>query len=255
MTGAARPSAGSVSLIGAGPGDPELLTLRAARRLAAAEVVLYDRLVSAEILALANPQAEFIYAGKEKGQQDEVQQEIFRHLALHAGAGKRVVRLKSGDPLVFGRGAEEAEYLLSLGIAVEIVPGISSAIAVPGQAGIPVTYRSLSSSFTVVTGHARKNGAIDWRSHAAAETLIILMGVETRVEIAQALIAAGRAASEPVAFISRGCTASETTVETTLAEVAAGNVAVESPAIFIAGEVVRLRERLKEVTAHGLAVA
>jgi len=252
LAAASRP-AGNVSLVGAGPGDPDLLTVRALLRLAAADVVLYDRLVSAEVLALANPAAEFIYAGKGPGQQEPVQAEIFRLLIDFARAGKQVVRLKSGDPLVFGRGAEEAEFLLAHGIPCEVVPGISSAIAVPGHAGIPVTYRHLASSFTVVTGHARKEGRIRWAHHVHSDTLVILMGVETRAAIATELIAAGRDPHQPVAFIENGCTPREHVIETTLAHVAAGLVEVTAPAIFIAGEVVRLRR--KEVASHVAASA
>ena len=263
--------------------------------------MLYDRLVSAEVLALANPVAEFVYAGKGPGQQEPVQSEIFRLLVKFARAGKHVVRLKSGDPLVFGRGAEEAEFLLAHGIPCEIVPGISSAIAVPGHVGIPVTYRHLTSSFTVVTGHARKEGRTRWADHVHSDTLVILsmipiLGpalvwvpaalilavagswgkaailvgfgvgvigladnfirpyvisgrVKTRAAIAAELIAAGRNPQQPVAFLENGCTPREHVNETTHADVAAGLVEVNAPAIFIAGEVVRLRHH-KEVATH-----
>jgi uroporphyrin-III C-methyltransferase len=246
---------GKVWLVGAGPGDPELLTRKAERVLRSADVVLYDRLVSAAVLELANTAAEFVYAGKGQGQQEPVQSEIFRLLVDYAARGLQVVRLKSGDPFVFGRGGEEMAWCREHGVDCEAVPGVSSAISVPAAAGIPVTWRGVSSSFTVVTGHARKEGAVDWASHAAAETLVILMGVETRRAIAAALIAAGRAASQPVAFIEQGTTPSQHVVETTLGEVARGAVAVSAPAIFVAGEVVRLRERLTEVNEHVAAIA
>lgn len=246
---------GKVWLVGAGPGDPELLTRKAERVLRSADVVLYDRLTTAAVLELANPAAEFVYAGKGPGQQEPVQAEIFRLLEFYAGRGLQVVRLKSGDPFVFGRGGEEMAWCLERGIACESVAGVSAAISVPGAAGIPVTWRGISSSFTVVTGHLRKQGAINWAGHAAAETLVILMGVETRSEIARELIRAGRPSSQPVAFVEQGTTPSERVVETTLGAVARGEVEVTAPAIFISGEVVRLRWRLREVSEHVAAIA
>jgi uroporphyrin-III C-methyltransferase len=233
-----------VQIVGAGPGDPDLLTIRALRAIQYADVILYDRLVSAEILALANPDAEFVYAGKVEGQQEQVQQEIFRQLVTLASSGRRVVRLKGGDPFVFGRGAEEAKYLVENGFAVEVVPGVSSAVGVPAAAGIPVTYRGLSSSFTVVTGHLRRNDPVDWSRFARVETLIVLMGVAHRQEIAQALIEAGRPADEPAAFIENGSTERQHVTECTLRSIAAGQVDVEAPAVFVVGEVVRLRASL-----------
>jgi uroporphyrin-III C-methyltransferase len=236
---------GKVWLVGAGPGDPELLTVRALKVLQSAEVVIHDRLVSEQILALANPAAELLYAGKVQGQQDEIQEFIFRMLIDYAKSGKRVVRLKGGDPLVFGRGAEEWEKLLEAGIAVEIVPGISSAVAVPGMAGVPVTYRGVADGFAVITGHLRSEGQeVDWSKYARVDTLVILMGVSTRSTIASELIRHGRDANQPVAFVERGSTDRERVVVTTLAEVANGKVEVSNPAVFVAGEVVRVREQL-----------
>lgn len=233
-----------VYLIGAGPGDPDLLTVKAQRILRFADVILYDRLVSPEILAAANPDAEFVYAGKHAGEQDAVQQRIVEQMIGHARRGLVVVRLKGGDPCVFARGAEEWSILREQGVDVEMVPGVSSAISVPGLAGIPVTYRGVARSFTVVTGHCRNNDEIDWARYAAADTLVILMGVSERARIARALIGAGRSAAEPVAFIERGSTPDERTVVATLGEVAAGHVEVEAPAVFVAGEVVRFRTQL-----------
>jgi uroporphyrin-III C-methyltransferase len=155
------------------------------------------------------------------------------------------VRLKGGDPLVFGRGAEEWEKLLEAGIAVEIVPGISSAVAVPGMAGVPVTYRGVADGFAVITGHLRSEGQeVDWSKYARVDTLVILMGVSTRSTIASELIRHGRDANQPVAFVERGSTDRERVVVTTLAEVANGKVEVSNPAVFVAGEVVRVREQL-----------
>lgn len=238
-----------VALVGAGPGDPGLLTLAALRKLAEAEVVLYDRLVSAEILMLANPAAELIYTGKEEVQQEAVQREIESLLLRHARAGRKVVRLKGGDPFVFGRGAEEALFLRSHGIGVELIPGVSSAIAAPGLAAVPLTCRGVSASFTVVTGRCREGAAIDWSRYAAVETLIVLMGVTNRREIAIDLIASGRSAEEPVAFIENGSLPEQRVLEARLSDVASGAVEVRSPAVWGIGEVVRMRQEIAVVGA------
>lgn len=238
---------GKVYLAGAGPGDPGLLTVKATHALAAADVVLYDRLVGPEILALANPSAELVYVGKQEGEQHVMQERIFQLLLEYALQGKTVVRLKGGDPLVFGRGAEEWALLQEKGIEVELIPGVSSAMAVPGLAGIPLTYRNISQSFAVVTGHCREGLEQEWTKFASVDTLVVLMGVKNRAFIAQALINAGRDPRQPVAFIERGTTAHERIVESDLASVAAGKLDVENPAIFIIGEVVWLRSSLKAI--------
>ena len=165
-------------LVGAGPGDPDLLTVKAARVLGHCDVVLYDRLVSAEILRLVRPAAELIYVGKHEGEQDRVQPRIFDLLLRHALAGKIVVRLKGGDPLVFGRGAEEWALAREHGIDVELVPGVTSAVSAPGIAGIPLTHREISQSFAVITGHCKEGLAQNWADYARIDTLVILMGVE-----------------------------------------------------------------------------
>ncbi len=248
---------GKVYLLGAGPGDPDLLTIKALRILQSADVVLYDRLVSPEILALANPQALLIHTGKRHGQQEEIQNEINSLMLLHASQDKIVVRLKSGDPMVFGRGAEEWALLQAHGIQVELVPGISSAISVPALAGIPLTCRGIASSFAVITGHNQKSETPDWMKFRGVDTLVILMGVENRVRIATELIALGRPASEPVAFIERGSTDRERVVISTLAEVSRGEVDVASPAVCVVGEVVRLRSQLfsNTVEEQGVLIA
>ena len=238
---------GKVYLLGAGPGDPELLTLKAFRILREAEVILYDRLVSAEILALANPAAILIHTGKRHGEQEEIQNEINNLMLDHWRAGRTVVRLKGGDPMVFGRGAEEWALLVAHGAEVELVPGVSSAIAVPALAGIPVTFRGVASSFAVITGHNRKSEMPDWSKFRGVDTLVILMGVENRAQTAAELIRLGRPASEPVGFVERGSTDRERVVTATLGEVAAGLVEVCSPAVCIVGEVVRLRTKLTVV--------
>lgn len=232
-------------MIGAGPGDPELLTLRAVRALGESDVVLYDRLVDTRSLAHARPDAEVIYVGKHHGQQERTQAEIFTLIEDRARDGKIIARLKGGDPLVFGRGAEEWALALACGLEVELIPGVSSAIAVPGLAGIPLTYRRLSQNFAVITGHCHEGAALEWKRYAGIDTLVILMGVKNRSFIAASLIGAGRSPDEPVAFVERGTTSAEGFVESTLGNVAAGAVAVHNPAVFIVGEVVRLRRELK----------
>jgi uroporphyrin-III C-methyltransferase len=232
-----------VYLVGAGPGDPELLTVKAWRLLQRADVVLYDRLVSPGVLEVVNPRAHRIYLGKHEGQQQQIQEQIYAAFLRFSGGGgtrRTIVRLKGGDPMVFGRGGEEWMFLSAHGIEAEVVPGVSSSVAVPALAGIPLTFRGVSQSFTVVTGHCQK-GAPEWTRYAAADTLVVLMGVKHRAEIAQALIDAGRCLDMPAAFIERGSTPEERVVVTTLGDIARGEVEVESPAVFVIGEVVNLR--------------
>ena len=231
-------------MVGAGPGDPDLLTVKALRVLGRCDVVLYDRLVGKEILDLIDPAAEKFDVGKHEGQQQIVQENIFRLLLEHARAGKIVVRLKGGDPLVFGRGAEEWALAINSGVDVELIPGISSAIAIPGLAGIPLTFRNVSRSFAVVTGRSGDNTEPDWTRFTGIDTLIILMGVRTRATIATGLIAAGRNRDEPVAFVERGASLDERIIISTLGDVAAGHVEVNGHAVFVVGEVVRIREML-----------
>lgn len=235
---------GKLYLIGAGPGDVELLTLKAARVLRECDVVLYDRLTTPEVLALARPEAELIYVGKHDGEQEREQARIFELILEHAGVGKTVARLKGGDPLVFGRGAEEWDMAMAHGIDVELIPGISSAIAVPGLAGIPLTFREISRSFAVVTGHWKASVNMDWSPYAGIDTLVILMGVKQRTLIAESLIAAGRSKTEPVAFVEHGSLAEQRVVESELGIVAQGAVEVNGPAVMVVGEVVRQRRKL-----------
>jgi uroporphyrin-III C-methyltransferase len=235
---------GKLYLIGAGPGDPELLTLRGAKALSESDVILYDRLVDERTLSHAKAGAEIIYVGKHHGEQERTQGEIFELIRQHALAGQVVSRLKGGDPLIFGRGAEEWSLAHEHGIEVEIIPGVSSALAVPALAGIPLTFRRLSQSLVIVTGHAHGTEQPDWEALARADTLVILMGVKNRVEIASRLLRAGRSPREPAAFVERGSTPTERVVITTLGEVAAGVVEVSNPAVFVVGEVVAVRARL-----------
>ncbi len=235
---------GMVWLVGAGPGDPGLLTVKALQVLQEAEVILYDRLVSEDVLKLANPAAEQIYVGKHEGEQQGRQEELLHLMLRLARDGRNVVRLKGGDPMVFGRGGEEWRFLQEHGVPVEVVPGVSSAIALPALAGIPLTYRGYSSGFAVVSGHCREGGEQDWSRYARAETLVVLMGVKERRWIARALLDLGRDPGEPVCFIEKGTTSEERVVETTLAAVARGEVEVLPPAVWVIGKVVALRQVL-----------
>lgn len=231
---------GKVYLVGAGPGAADLMTLRAVRVLSLANVVLYDRLVGADVRAMIPPQAEQICVGKSHGHQSEQQDRIFRLMFAAAMSGKTVVRLKGGDPSVFGRMAEEWLFLQDLGIEVEVVPGISSAIAAAELAGVPVTARGIAESFAVITGHTALRQT-DWHKYAAMETLVILMGVAHRAEIARALIHGGRAADTPVMFVTNATCEDEKIILSTLSDVAAALVEVKSPSVFVIGEVVSIR--------------
>ena len=230
----------TVALVGAGPGDPGLLTRRGAELLASAEVVVYDRLVAAELLDLAPDGAELIDVGKGPGQSDR-QADINDLLVARGRSGRRVVRLKGGDPFVFGRGGEEAEALCAAGIEVEIVPGVSSAFAAPAAAGIPVTHRAVSTSVTVVTGHAGDPSltGVDWDVLGRLQgTLVVLMGMGARAAIARRLIAAGRGADTPVAVVRWGTTDRQAVVRTTLARLA--DVDLDAPAAIVVGAVAGL---------------
>ena len=240
---------GKVYLVGVGPGDPGLLTLRAAELLRISDVVVYDYLVNAEILKLASDSADLIYAGKVGRGEQTSQPEINRLLVDLARQGKHVVRLKDGDPFIFGRGGEEANALKEMDIEFEVVPGISSALAVSAYAGIPRTHRGLSSSLAVVTG-ARQNDKANHKSLAAlakgADTVVILMGLGYLREIADELIESGRPASTPAAVISRGTYKDQKTVIGTLGTIAykTEKAGARSPAMIIIGEVVGLHEHL-----------
>ena len=231
----------TVYLVGAGPGDPGLLTVRGAEVLAAADVVVHDRLSSSALLDLAPPAAERISVGKAPRGPSTPQAEINRLLVEHGRAGREVVRLKGGDPFVFARGAEEAAALTEAGVPFEVVPGISSAIAVPAYAGIPVTMRNVATSFTVVTGHGDPwaDTETNWAAVAglavSGGTVVVLMGVATRAEIAARLVAGGVDPATPVAAVRWGTRPEQRTVRTTLA--ALGEAAVGSPAVIVIGAV------------------
>lgn len=238
---------GKVYLVGAGPGDPELLTLKALRLIKSAEVILYDRLINQEILLFAKPECELVYVGKEDGKHTIEQEKINELLLRYAHTKEVVVRLKGGDPFIFGRGGEEALFLAEHGIEFEIVPGVSSFYSVPAYAGIPITFRGISSSFAVITGHEdpkKEKSSIDWESLKGINTLIVLMGVSRRKEIAKRLIEVGRDPKEPVAFIENGTTERQRVILTDLYELSTNPPEVSPPAIMVVGEVVRLREKL-----------
>lgn len=240
----------TVFLVGAGPGDPGLLTARALELIATAEVIVHDRLIPESALAGARPDAELIYVGKQGGGPSASQAEIDGLLVSHGAAGRSVVRLKGGDPFVFGRGGEEAEALQAAGIDFEVVPGITAGVAAPAYAGIPVTHRELASAVAFVTGHedpAKAESALDWRALASFPgTLVIYMGVRQLEAIAQRLQEGGRDGSEPTAVIERGTFPDQRSVTGTLASIAEVAAAedVRAPAITVIGRVATLGERL-----------
>ncbi len=240
---------GTVYLVGAGPGDPGLLTVRGLEVLRQAEVVIYDRLVNPSLLDEAPTDAIRIFAGKLAGSHSRPQEEINTLLVAHAGRGRRVVRLKGGDPFVFGRGGEEAEALAQAGIPFEVVPGISSAIAVPAYAGIPLTHRKLSSSFAVITGHedaCKVRPALDWEKLATAvDTLVVLMGAKTFPWIVEELLAHGRSRHTPVALIRWGTTEAQETITGTLVNILDKAASLEPPVVAVIGDVVTLRGCLR----------
>ena len=237
---------GFVHLVGAGPGDPGLLTVAGRRALERAEVVVHDRLGTSELLPLCPAGAVLIDAGKAPGRAALTQEQINAVLVEHGQAGRRVVRLKGGDPFVFGRGGEEAEALAAAGVAYAVVPGITSAIAAPAYAGIPVTHRGLSTSFTVVTGHedpSKPSEQTDWAALARVPgTLVILMGMGRLGAIAQALVAGGRPADEPVGVVQWGTTPRQRSLTGTLGDIAerVREAGIGSPAVVVVGAVASL---------------
>lgn len=243
---------GKVYLVGAGPGDPELLTRKAERLLKEADVILYDALVGEGIKELFPPGVRLIDVGKRADDHTYPQDEINRMLVGLASEYKRIVRLKGGDPYVFGRGGEEAEALVKAGVDVEVVPGITSAIAVPELAGIPVTHRGWASALTIITGHedpTKGDSALNFKALAQMKgTIVILMGVNRLKENVDALLANGKPACTPVAIIERGTTSKERLTAGKLGNIVglAELRGVKSPAIIVIGEVVGLRSVLKK---------
>ncbi|PWH16771.1 MAG: uroporphyrinogen-III C-methyltransferase [Ardenticatenia bacterium] len=240
---------GIVYIVGAGPGDPELITVRGVTCLQRADVVVYDRLIGRLLLAYAPPHAELIDVGKQPHCHVVPQDEINALLIDRARAGKVVVRLKGGDPFVFGRGGEEALALAAAGIPFEIVPGVSSAIAAPAFAGIPVTHRGIACNLAIVTGHRTEDTPeellCDWEQLARADTVVFLMGMQRLPHIVERLIAHGRAPDTPVAIIQRATFPQQRTVVGTLDTVVSRAVGLRPPVVIVVGEVVRLHETLR----------
>jgi uroporphyrin-III C-methyltransferase/precorrin-2 dehydrogenase/sirohydrochlorin ferrochelatase len=237
-----------VSLVGAGPGDPDLLTLKAARLIGEAEVVFVDRLVGEGVMKLVSSGAQVVHVGKSKGEHSVPQDEIHRRMIEAARAGKRVVRLKGGDPFIFGRGGEEVEALRAAGIEVDVVPGISSALGVAAAAQIPLTHREMAQAVTFVTGHAALGAEpdLDWTALARPnQTVVVFMGVGTAGTIAARLIAAGRDPATPAAVVENGTRENEIRALGAL-----GNIAdmiqangIQGPALLVIGDVVALAQR------------
>lgn len=240
---------GVVYIVGAGPGDPKLLTLRGLECIQQADVILYDRLVNPVLLEHAKPQAELIYCGKEPGKHGLIQDEIHRVLIEKAQQGHTVLRLKGGDPFVFGRGGEEAAILREQHIEFEIVPGITAGIAAPAYAGIPVTHRDHATSFAVVTGHGRAEKGHDflnWQALVHIDTVAFYMSVGNIEHITASLIANGKAAQTPVAVIERGTTVEQRTITGTLETIAQQiqTQHIVNPSMIVIGEVVALRQQI-----------
>jgi uroporphyrin-III C-methyltransferase len=238
---------GKVYLTGAGPGDIELLTVKALRVVREADVIIYDRLANPDILKEAKNGCEFVYVGKEDKHHILPQEEINEVIYQNALKYEKVVRLKGGDPFVFGRGGEEAIYLYERDIKFELIPGITSAIAVPEYAGIPVTHRGVTVSFRVVTGHestGKDHSQIPWENYKTDDTIIFLMGLHRLKIIAQKLIEVGKPRDYPVAVISRGTTKDEKTVVGTLDTIWELAKDLPTPALIVVGRVVNLREQL-----------
>lgn len=260
---------GVVYLVGAGPGDPGLITVRGLRLLQQADAVVFDRLSPPELLDAAPSTAERLYVGKTHNEDAVAEQETINELLIgRARSGQRVVRLKGGDPFVFGRGGEEALALRAAGVLCEVVPGVTSAIAVPAAAGIPITHQQLSRSFVVVTGQTRQQEAIPHNGHdegegslahidfaalAAIDTVIVLMGVQRLSQLAARLLAAGRPAETPVAIIERGTTSVERVVVGRLDDIGerASAAGVRAPAVIVIGNVVALYPALAPHSTHG----
>ncbi len=241
---------GWVWLVGAGPGDPGLLTLLAAHALGHADTIVHDALVDARVLALARPGAELVFAGKRGGRPSPRQPDISARLVRLAREGKRVLRLKGGDPFVFGRGGEEALALVRAGVPFRVVPGISAGVGGLAHAGIPLTHRETNSAVTLVTGHLAESGGLgvlDWPALArGAPVLVFYMPLKRLGDISRHLIDAGRGVDEPAALVSQAALPGQRVVETTLARAPADatDARIDPPALFVVGEVVRLRAGL-----------
>ena len=231
-----------VYLVGAGPGSLDLLTLKAYNLIKKADVIIYDRLVSSEIMEQVNPSTHLHYVGKQESEHTIPQEEINQLLVHYAKKYQTVVRLKGGDPFVFGRGGEEIEELLKYNVEFEVVPGISSSVSALTYAGIPITHRGVSNHFLVMTGHTCNASALDlyeWSHLSSVGTLVILMGVRNKSFIAKKLIEGGKSPFTPVAFIERATRSDQKVVIATLFEVAHSELDIQSPAVFVIGETVK----------------
>ena len=241
---------GMVYLVGAGPGDPELLTVRAVRLLASADTIVHDRLVHPGALAHAAPHTRLIYVGKEGGGEQVPQAEIDRVLIAQARLGRTVVRLKGGDPFVFGRGGEEALALEAAGIPYAVVPGVSSGLAAPAAAGIPVTHRGAAASVTLATA-TRADGDVDWRHLAGAETLVLFMAAGRLTDVAARLLDAGKPPSTPAAVIARATLPDQQVVTAPLDGLAEAARGLTTPALVVVGPTVLLHARLAGLRSLG----
>jgi len=237
-----------VYLTGAGPGDIDLLTIKAHRVITQADVIIYDRLANPDILEMAKDGCEFVYVGKEDGHhsmpQDDINEVIYQNALKH----ETVVRLKGGDPFVFGRGGEEAAYLYERDIKFDIIPGITSAVSAPAYAGIPVTHRGVAVSFRVVTGHEspnKKTSQIPWENFKTDDTIVFLMGLHNLAKISSKLMEIGKSRDYPIAVISRGTTKDQKVVVGTLENIVQKAEGIPTPALIVVGHVVELREQLK----------
>jgi len=238
----------NVYLTGAGPGDVELMTVKALRVVQKADVIIYDRLANPEILKEAKEDVKLIFVGKEKGNHRVLQDEINEIIYQCSQKYENVVRLKGGDPFVFGRGGEEALYLKDRNVKFEIIPGVTSAISVPAYAGIPITHRGITPSFRVVTGHRKSSdniANINWDSFIEDETIVFLMGLHNIELIVTNLIKVGKAKNYPCAIISNGTTSNQSVITGTLEDIVEKSKNAISPAIIIVGEVVKLRNELR----------
>ena len=243
---------GGVSIVGAGPGDPELITLKALRRIREADVILYDRLANKELLKYAKEGAVLVYCGKAPGRHAVPQEQIHELLAAYARKGLRVVRLKGGDPLVFGRGGEEAQAMVALAIPCEIVPGLTSALGAAASAGIPLTHRGLSSSVAFVSGMGADGQAsgVRWDLLAqGADTLVVYMGVGRMEEICRELVANGKPQGTPAAVVEQGTGEAERVIVGTVGSIGriCRRMRVQNPALLMIGEVVRMRNLLLQL--------
>lgn len=243
---------GFVHLTGAGPGDIELLTLKALRVIREADIIIYDRLANPDILKEAKNGCEFVYVGKEDGRHIVPQDDINEIIYQNALKYEKVVRLKGGDPFVFGRGGEEALYLQERGIKFDVIPGITSSISAPAYAGIPVTHRGVAVSFRVVTGHEspnKKESQIPWDTFKTDDTIVFLMGLHNLPKICKKLIEIGKTKDYPCAVISKGTTKEQQVITGTLEDIVEKSKDLPTPALIVVGKVVELREQLNWFSA------